>query len=91
MSEDENYRLSWRWTRHCCFEWKVSDPIHKATIIPRGRARDGNEITERDQLSVTREKNASDIVVAMGGRIAEEIIFVMTKWRQVLIGYRYGY
>ena len=55
---------------------KASDPIHKATIIPRGRAlRDGYEIPERDQLSVTREKMHSDIAVAMGGRIAEEIIF----------------
>ena len=32
-------------------------------------------LPERDQLSVTREKMHSDIAVAMGGRIAEEIIF----------------
>ena len=32
-------------------------------------------LPERDQLSVTREKMYSDIAVAMGGRIAEEIIF----------------
>ena len=55
---------------------KASDPIHKATIIPRGRALGMvMRSQERDQLSVTREKMYSDIAVAMGGRIAEEIIF----------------
>ena len=55
---------------------KASDPIHKATIIPRGRALGMvMRLPERDQLSVTREKMYSDIAVAMGGRIAEEIIF----------------
>ena len=32
-------------------------------------------LPERDQLSVSREKMHADIAVAMGGRIAEEIIF----------------
>ena len=55
---------------------QASDPIHKATIIPRGRALGMvMRLPERDQLSVTREKMHADIAVAMGGRIAEEIIF----------------
>ena len=55
---------------------KASDPIHKATIIPRGRALGMvMRLPLKDQLSVTREKMYSDIAVAMGGRIAEEIIF----------------
>ena len=55
---------------------KASDPIHKATIIPRGRALGMvMRLPEKDQLSVTREKMYSDIAVAMGGRIAEEMIF----------------
>ena len=55
---------------------KASDPIHKATIIPRGRALGMvMRLPERDQLSVTREKMHADIAVAMGGRIAEELIF----------------
>ena len=54
----------------------ASDPIHKATIIPRGRALGMvMRLPERDQLSVTREKMHADIAVAMGGRIAEELIF----------------
>src|ERR1700690_4450805 len=55
---------------------KGSDPIHKATIIPRGSALGMvMRLPERDQLSVTREKMLADICVAFGGRIAEELIF----------------
>ncbi len=54
----------------------ASDPIHKATIIPRGRALGMvMRLPERDQLSLPREKMLADITVAMGGRVAEEIIF----------------
>ena len=54
----------------------TSDPIHKATIIPRGRALGMvMRLPERDQLSITREKMFGNISVAMGGRIAEETIF----------------
>ena len=45
---------------------KCPDPIHKAKIIPRGRALGMvMRLPERDQLSVTREKMYSDIAVAM--------------------------
>lgn len=53
----------------------ASDPIHKATIIPRGRALGMvMRLPEADQFSVTREKMYADLAVAMGGRVAEEII-----------------
>ena len=59
---------------------QTSDPIHKATISPRGRALGMvMRLPERDQLSVTREKMFGDISVAMGGRIAEEMIFGYDK------------
>ncbi len=59
-------------TLHC----PASDPIHKATIIPRGRALGMvMRLPERDRLSVTREKLEADLAVAMGGRVAEELIF----------------
>ncbi len=54
----------------------ASDPIHKATIIPRGRALGMvMRLPEADKLSVTREKLLADLAVAMGGRVAEEVIF----------------
>lgn len=55
---------------------KNSDPIHKATIIPRGRALGlVMRLPETDRFSVTRAKLHDDLVVAMGGRAAEELIF----------------
>jgi cell division protease FtsH len=54
----------------------ASDPLHKATIIPRGRALGVTmRLPEDDRYSVTREKLEADIAVAMGGRVAEELVF----------------
>ncbi|MES2729098.1 MAG: ATP-dependent zinc metalloprotease FtsH [Pseudomonadota bacterium] len=53
-----------------------SDPIHKATIVPRGRALGMvMRLPEGDRISLSKAKLEADLVVAMGGRIAEEIIF----------------
>jgi cell division protease FtsH len=61
---------------HC----KNSDPIHKATIIPRGRALGMvMRLPEEDRYSVTRAKLKDDIAVSMGGRVAEEQIFGYDK------------
>ena len=58
----------------------ASDPIHKATIIPRGRSLGMvMRLPETDRLSVSREKLQADITVAMGGRIAEELVFGADK------------
>jgi cell division protease FtsH len=53
-----------------------SDPIHKATIIPRGRALGMvMRLPEGDRISLSKAKLEADLAVAMGGRLAEEIIF----------------
>ena len=55
---------------------KAAHPIHKATIIPRGRALGMvMQLPERDELSQTREQLHAQMAIAMGGRVAEEIIF----------------
>ncbi|MBN8521934.1 MAG: ATP-dependent zinc metalloprotease FtsH [Alphaproteobacteria bacterium] len=57
-----------------------SDPIHKATIIPRGRALGMvMRLPEGDRISMSKAKLKADLAVAMGGRIAEEIIFGAEK------------
>lgn len=57
-----------------------SDPIHKATIIPRGRALGlVMRLPETDRFSITRAKLLEDLIVAMGGRAAEELIFGYDK------------
>ena len=55
---------------------KASDPIHKATIIPRGGAL-GMVVSmpERDNYSYHRDKMFADLASVMGGRVAEEVIF----------------
>ncbi len=57
---------------HC----PASDPIHKVTIVPRGRALGMVvRLPERDRPAVRRSKLLADLAVAMGGRAAEELVF----------------
>ena len=58
----------------------AADPIHKATIIPRGRALGMvMRLPERDQYSISREKMHDNLAIFMGGRVAEEIVFGYDK------------
>ncbi|HEY1708885.1 MAG TPA: ATP-dependent zinc metalloprotease FtsH [Rhizomicrobium sp.] len=78
MSDEEKKLTAYHEGGHALIALNVkgSDPIHKATIIPRGRALGMvMRLPERDQLSITREKMMADLCVAFGGRIAEELIF----------------
>ena len=78
MSQEEKELTAYHEGGHAvvALNQSASDPIHKATIIPRGRALGMvMRLPERDQLSLPREKMLADITVAMGGRVAEEIIF----------------
>jgi cell division protease FtsH len=59
---------------------KESDPIHKATIIPRGRALGMvMRLPEGDRVSMAKDRLLADLRVACGGRIAEEMIFGLAK------------
>jgi len=78
MSDEEKKLTAFHEGGHAIVALHVigSDPIHKATIIPRGRALGMvMRLPERDQLSLTRQKMLSDLCVAFGGRIAEELVF----------------
>src|SRR5687768_1169981 len=53
-----------------------ADPVHKVTIIPRGRALGlTQQLPREDRLSMTREFALNQIAILMGGRVAEEIVF----------------
>ncbi|MBI1219045.1 MAG: ATP-dependent zinc metalloprotease FtsH [Rhodobacteraceae bacterium] len=78
MTEDEKKLTAYHEAGHAVVGLNVPqhDPIHKATIIPRGRALGlVLSLPERDQLSVTYTKYKSKIAMAMGGKVAEELIF----------------
>ena len=78
MTEDEKKLTAYHEAGHAIVGLNVPqhDPIHKATIIPRGRALGlVLSLPERDQLSVTFTKYKSKIAMAMGGKVAEELTF----------------
>ncbi|MEM7615395.1 MAG: cell division protein FtsH, partial [Pseudomonadota bacterium] len=78
MSDDERKLTAYHEAGHAVVGINVPqhDPIHKATIIPRGRALGlVLSLPERDQLSVTKTKYKSQIAMAMGGKVAEELTF----------------
>lgn len=78
MTDDEKKLTAYHEAGHAIVGLNVPDhdPIHKATIIPRGRALGlVLSLPERDQLSVSYRKYKSKIAMAMGGKVAEELIF----------------
>ncbi len=82
MTEDERKLTAYHEGGHAlvALHCPASDPIHKATIIPRGRALGMvMRLPEHDALSMSREKMHADLAVAMGGRVAEELIFGYDK------------
>jgi cell division protease FtsH len=78
MTEDEKRMTAYHEAGHAIVSVKepASDPIHKATISPRGRALGMvMRLPERDNYSYHRDKMHANLSVAMGGRVAEELIF----------------
>ena len=82
MTEDEKKMTAYHEAGHAivAVHEDASDPIHKATIIPRGRALGMvMRLPERDNYSYHRDKMHANLSVSMGGRVAEEIIFGYDK------------
>ena len=82
MKDDEKKLTAYHEAGHAivAVHSKESDPVHKATIIPRGRALGMvMRLPESDRISVSKIKLKADLAVAMGGRIAEEMIFGPSK------------
>ncbi len=82
MTEDEKKMTAYHEAGHAvvAIHEPASDPIHKATIIPRGRALGMvMRLPERDNYSYHRDKMYANLAVAMGGRVAEEVVFGYDK------------
>ncbi|MCA6321160.1 MAG: ATP-dependent zinc metalloprotease FtsH [Phenylobacterium sp.] len=78
MTDEEKRLTAYHEGGHALVALSVpaSDPVHKATIIPRGRALGMvMQLPERDQLSMSFQQMTSRLAILMGGRLAEEIIF----------------
>ena len=82
MTEQEKMLTAYHEGGHALVALNVpaTDPVHKATIIPRGRALGMvMQLPERDKLSMSYEQMTSRLAVLMGGRVSEEIIFGKEK------------
>jgi cell division protease FtsH len=78
MTEDEKKMTAYHEAGHAIVSVNEpsSDPIHKATIIPRGGALGMvMRLPERDSYSFHRNQMHANLSVAMGGRVAEELVF----------------
>lgn len=78
MSDKEKRLTAYHEAGHAIVGLKMpaTDPVHKATIIPRGRALGMvMQLPTDDKLSQTRQEMTSRLAVLMGGRVAEEIAF----------------
>src|SRR5246127_334582 len=82
MTEDEKKLTAYHEAGHalCMLYAEGHEPLHKATIIPRGRALGlVMQLPERDKLSMSREQMTSRLAIMMGGRVAEEMVFGREK------------
>ncbi len=82
MTEEEKMLTAYHEGGHAilALNVKATDPVHKATIIPRGRALGMvMQLPERDKLSMSFEQMTSRLAMLMGGRVAEEMIFGKEK------------
>ena len=78
MSDDEKKLTAYHEGGHALVALSVpsADPVHKATIIPRGRALGMvMQLPEADRYSMRYQQMTSSLTILMGGRVAEELIF----------------
>jgi cell division protease FtsH len=78
MKDEERRLTAFHEAGHavCAMQVKGNDPLHKVTIVPRGRALGvAFTLPEDDRVSVTREQIEARLVMAYGGRVAEELVF----------------
>ena len=78
MSEEEKRLTAYHEGGHAIVALNVpdADPVHKATIIPRGRALGMvMQLPEEDRYSMKYRQMTSRLAIMMGGRVAEELVF----------------
>ena len=78
MKEEERRLTAYHEAGHaiCAIKIAGNDPLHKVTIVPRGRALGlAFTLPEDDRVSITRQQLEARLVMSYGGRTAEEIVF----------------
>jgi cell division protease FtsH len=78
MKEEERRLTAYHEAGHalCAIKVAGNDPLHKVTIVPRGRALGlAFTLPEDDRVSITRQQIEASLAMAFGGRVAEEVVF----------------
>jgi cell division protease FtsH len=78
MSEKEKKIIAYHETGHALVGWALpnADPIHKVTIIPRGRALGYTQALPESEKYLSSKAELKDrLAMLMGGRVAEELVF----------------
>ena len=78
LTEEEKLIIAYHETGHALVGWALpnADPIHKVTIIPRGRALGYTQALPESEKYLTSKAELKDrLAMLMGGRVAEELIF----------------
>jgi cell division protease FtsH len=78
LSEDDRRLTAYHEAGHSVVSLKVegADPIHKITIVPRGRALGlMTSLPDKDRYGMTKEFLLGRLAISFGGRVAEEIVF----------------
>ena len=82
MKEDEKRNTAYHEAGHavCAIKTPGCDPLHKVTIVPRGRALGlAFTLPVEDRYSITRQQLEAMLVMTYGGRVAEELVFGRDK------------
>jgi cell division protease FtsH len=78
MKDEERRLTAYHEAGHalCAIKVPGNDPLHKVTIVPRGRALGlAFTLPEDDRVSITRQQIEASLAMAFGGRVAEELVF----------------
>jgi cell division protease FtsH len=76
LTEDEKKATAYHESGHAVVARLLpgTDPVHKVTIVPRGRALGLTwQLPERDRISLYKDQMLSEITILFGGRVAEEL------------------
>ncbi len=78
LNEKEKRMTAYHEAGHALVAWMTpgADPVHKVTVIPRGRALGVTQfLPEEDRMGITESEVLADLAVALGGRAAERLVY----------------
>ena len=78
LSQDEKEKTAYHEAGHTLTAWRLkgASPVHKVTVIPRGRALGVTQmVPDEDRMNMSQNDILDNLVVLLGGRAAERLIY----------------